>query len=245
MKRTLLTLLLLSVSVIGVSQTPTWEVNKCKSVPELERVLSRLAADGDEQSRAALLWGSILYDGFRKRANEFPPHLLEAGRKAAFAAKVGPGTKAMQLWWLQTIGEYLPPDFRKAVIASYGTVLRNGRAVRVPVYRSAGEEEVAVRIKQLRSELLSAKQRPEEALLYLWWQRDSKLAPSSKEVTAVAKRMDSPFRMLAIGELALRERLNGDEGPWSAAWMRLTDGKTRPLVVNAMQTEITEAIRGN
>lgn len=226
----------------SLPQTPMHEVNRCMTVPQLEQVLSRLSKAKDEPSKAALLWGSILFEGFKKREVRFPGWLLEAGRKAAYEERVSTGTKAMQAWWMSTIADkYVPPDFRKMVVDRYETFMYNGKLKRFPIYRSPDEEERDKHTRLLVEGLLRVKVRQEEHVIAFAWQRKPNMPVSDAEVAKIANRLASPWRAVAIGELSLRERLKGENGPWSGLWNRIVKNP-RPLAVEAMLTEHRERL---
>lgn len=224
------------------AQTPMHEVNRCVTAPQLEQVLSRLSKAKDEPSKAALLWGSILFDGFKKKSAQYPNWLLQAGRKAAFDDNVGSGTKSLQLWWLSTVGDqYLPPDFRNSVIDRWETVMYNGKPMRVPIERPTEEDAKDKRTRLLMAELEKVKVRQEEHVIALAWQRKPTMPVPDAEVAAIANRRGSPWQAVAVGEMSLRERLRGENGPWSAQWDRIVKG-VRPLAVDAMLTEHRERL---
>lgn len=217
------------------------QVNACESVARLNSVLQSLSGKKDEDSQVAFLWGAILCDGFRPKATKYPVAFVEQGKRLFDAPSTCPRLNALKLWWWQTIGSvYVPPDFKRGYIAYYGTVLENGKVVKVPIYASHEEEEVHARLDILKAAVLKERPKFEESLLYLWWQRDPKTAPSTAEVEGVANG-SSPWRAFAVGELALRERLRLNDGPWTAKWRKIVKAN-KSLAIQAVRTEMKETL---
>jgi hypothetical protein len=231
---------LAAVAMAAAAGDPMADVNGSRSVAELENVLLGLANKNDDRARCALLWGSVLYEGFRDRKAKFPYPILKGGIAAADRRTASIGMQAMQVWWLSTIGQtYVPPNLKDGRIVRYIEVTENGVKKKEPVWASESDDRAAERLRQMRKDVLRSADDSDERLVFLWWQESTASLVGDTQIVAIAQDRNSPFRDAAIGELSLRELRRGKPGAWAEAWLKVKFSH-KTLVVEAVATREIE-----
>lgn len=200
---------------------PLTAVNNATSVQALRTTLEHYAQSTSDEGRQAFLWGSILLEGCRGR-KPFPQELVSAGEIAASANTEKVGTKALQVWWLLSVGNvHVVPDLRKGKVFSYGTVIENGKPKRVPIYYSPEEDQQVLRLRTLKAQLLVDEGNDDALLMYRWWDKKGMQLVKDDQIKRIALNNHSGFQEAAIAELALREQIHGRPSEWTRRWEKI------------------------
>lgn len=219
------------------------EVMSSRSSDQLERVL--LNAKGRETSNeTAILWGSILLEGARTSKDPYPTKVAELGREIALRTEGTIGDQALRLWWMGSIGQrYAVPDFRKAVVQSYGWITVNGKRTRVPVYTNPEENKRAEQAARIRKKLAGTRALDDKLILYRIYNADPKVPVTTEELTWLANNRKSPWRLYGVVQLSVRERRAGKPGPWTDVWLRAKE-KDKSLMMQTLITLEREGLKG-